>query len=208
MWTTEFALRGYSDIFGADLTYRAIELTKKRLEFYGLNAMLSIQNAEMTSFKNASFDHVNCQGVIHHTPNTATCVKEIARILKNDGTGIISVYHENLFLKLWPFLRPIGLFLSYCGAKLKGRGRENIFRHSDVNEIVRLYDGSKNPIGKAYSKKSFVDLLSPYFDVDEIFYHFFPARCMPFKIPKSLHRFFDKKMGFMIFAAVRKKCVE
>jgi ubiquinone/menaquinone biosynthesis C-methylase UbiE len=208
MWITEFGLRGFTNLHADDLTLNAIDLTEKRIKSHDLNAELSVQNAENTSFQDTSFDHINCQGVIHHTPNTASCVREIARILNKDGTAVISVYHRNIFLRLWPLLRPLGILLSSCGAKLRGRGRENIFRKSNVDDIVRLYDGSENPLGKAYSKKAFTKLLSPYFDIEEVFFHFFPARSLPFKIPKFLHRFLDRRLGFMIFATLRKKCVK
>ena len=32
-----------------------------------------------------------------------------------------------------------------------------------IDEIIRLYDGVDNPIGKAYTKEEFCRMLSPYF---------------------------------------------
>ena len=207
-WATEFALRGFIDIHAADLTKKALKLTGSRLELYGVEATLSQQNAEKTSFEDDTFDHVNCQGVIHHTPDTQTAVTEIARILKPEGTASMSVYYRNIFLRSWRFIRFVGWLLSLFGAKLRGRGRENIFRLGNVDEIVRLYDGSENPIGKSYTKRSFIEMLSSHFHVDETYLHFFPARSLPFKVPRFLHRFLDKRCGFMIYATLRNKCVE
>ena len=138
--------------------------------------------------------------------NTDATIKEIARILKEDGTAGISVYSK-YFLKFWNVLRPLLVF-SLFGARLTGRGRESIFKQSNVDEIVRLYDGAENPIGKSYTREKFVAMLSPYFDVEETYFHFFPARSLPFKIPKFLHRFLDKNFGFMISATFRKRCAE
>ncbi len=87
---------------------------------------------------------------------------------------------------------------------MKGRGRENIASQKKVDEIVRLYDGIDNPLGKAYSKNEFIALLQPYFAIDEIFYHLFPARSLPFPIPRLIHRILDKKLPFMICAKVTK----
>jgi len=95
--------------------------------------------------------------------------------------------------------------LHKLGAKLPGRGRENIFALNNVDEIVRLYDGLENPIGKAYSRSAFVAMLSPYFEVKETYLHFFPARTLPFHIPGWLHRMLDQHAGFMIYATLRKK---
>lgn len=139
-------------------------------------------------------------------PYTRAAVKEVCRILKPGGSASISVYYRNIFLRAWPILRSLGWLVSLLGGKLKGRGRENIYRKSDVNELVRLYDGAENPIGKSYSKKQLLELLEPYFSVEETYLHFFPARSLPFKIPKFIHRFLDKRCGFMIYATLRKKC--
>ena len=207
-WTTELAMRGYAKIHASDLTNKALAITSKRLEFFNVKAELSLQNAECTNFKDKCFDHVNCQGVIHHTPDTNATIREISRILKEDGTASISVYYQNFFLRFWLIIQPIGWILYFLGAKLQGRGRDNIFKQTDASEIVRLYDGKSNPIGKSYSRKSFISMLSPYFHVEETYIHFFPARSLPVKIPKFVHRFLDKNFGFMLYATLRKKCAE
>jgi ubiquinone/menaquinone biosynthesis C-methylase UbiE len=207
-WVTEFAFLGFKNLFAADLTTTALDLTKKRLELFGYSAELSQQNAEQMTFENNEFDYINCQGVIHHTPNTELAVQEIARVLKPGGTGSISVYYKNPILRLWPLLRWFGWILAKLGGGLKGRGRENIFLEKDVSEIVRLYDGDTNPLGKCYSKTQFVSLLSKHFDVEETYLHFFPARSIPIFVPKWIHRFLDAHLGFMIYATIAKPCAD
>jgi SAM-dependent methyltransferase len=204
-WTVQLWKRGCKSIVAADLTENALNLASKRCELFDVQAEFSQQNAEQMSFPDGSFSHVNCQGVIHHTPNTEACVAEIARVLRDGGSASISVYYKNILLRLWPVVGFVGRLLSKLGFQLKGRGRESIYSERDVGEIVRLYDGKENPIGKAYSKGEFIEMLSPYFDVEETYLHFFPARSVPFKIPAGLHRFLDKHMGFMIYATLRKK---
>jgi ubiquinone/menaquinone biosynthesis C-methylase UbiE len=203
-WVTEFALRGLQNLHAADLTKRALDITEKRLFSYGVSADLDQQNAEKLTFADTSFDHVNCQGVIHHTPNTDCVIGEIARVLKPGGTASISVYYRNSILRVWPYLRWLGWPLAKLGGGLKGRGRESMFLEKDVDQIVRLYDGLENPIGKSYTKKQFIEMLQPYFSVEETYLHFFPARALPFRIPGALHRWLDRNLGFMIYASVRK----
>lgn len=203
-WVTEFALRGLHNLSAADLTQNALDITSKRLAAYRVSAYLSRQNAEQLTFEDSSFDHVNCQGVIHHTPNTNRTISEMARVLNSGGTASISVYYRNSILKAWPYLRWLGWPLAKLGGGLKGRGRESIFLEKDVDQIVRLYDGSDNPIGKSYTKEQFVDMLQPHFIVEEIYFHFFPARALPFKVPGALHRWLDRNLGFMMYATVRK----
>lgn len=206
-WVSEFAMRGLNNLVAADLTEQALAITAKRLEAYGVKAELSRQNAEAMTFATNEFDHVNCQGVIHHTPDTEATVAEIARVLKPGGKASISVYYRNPILRLWPVLRWLGWPLAKLGGGLKGRGREGIFLKSDVDEIVRLYDGADNPIGKSYTRDQFVGMLGRHFDVQESYLHFFPARALPFRIPARLHRWLDRNFGFMIYATVSKPCV-
>jgi ubiquinone/menaquinone biosynthesis C-methylase UbiE len=206
-WTAEFGMRGLTHIVAADLTPVALEITSKRLAANGITAELIEENAEQLSFPDGSFDHVNCQGVIHHTPDTEKALAEIARVLKPGGTASISVYYRNTIIRLWPYLRWIGYPLAILGGGLKGRGRESIFLESDVDEIVRLYDGINNPIGKSYSRSQFTIMLEQYFKVEETYLHFFPARALPFRIPRRLHRWLDRRLGFMIYATVHKPCV-
>lgn len=205
-WSAEFAMRGLRGIVAADLTSRALDITRQRLRAHGVEAQLLRQNAEALSFADGTFDHVNCQGVIHHTPDTGRAIAEIARVLKPGGTACLSVYYRNAILRLWPALRWAGWILAKLGGGLKGRGREAIFLHRDVDHIVRLYDGAENPVGKSYSRAQFVSMLKPHFEVEQIYLHYFPARALPFRLPRTVRRWLDRHLGFMIYANVRKPC--
>jgi 2-polyprenyl-3-methyl-5-hydroxy-6-metoxy-1,4-benzoquinol methylase len=205
-WTIELSQRGCGDLVAADLTDNALKLARLRCEQYGIKTVsFSKENAEELSFNDNTFSHVNCQGVIHHTPNTENAVSEIARVLEKGGTANISVYYRNVLLRNWNKINWAGKIINKLGGGLKGRGRENIYAVEEIDEIVRLYDGDKNPIGKSYTHKEFIKLVEPYFLVEETFLHFFPARSLPIKIPQGLHRYLDKKLGFMIYARLRKR---
>ena len=204
-WTVEMQC-SYSPISmcSSDLTRNALLLTKKRLKMHNLSSKFIQANAEELPFRSESFDYVNCQGVIHHTPKTENCVKEIARVLKPEGKALISVYYKNVVLRNWSKFKYIGRLLLKTGAKMKGRGRDNIFYLDNEDDIIRLYDGADNPVGKAYTRNDFANLLSPYFKIEKTFYHLFPARAFPFKIPKYIHRVLDRKLPFMIYAELKK----
>jgi len=204
-WTVELLLRGCPRVTAADLTERALELTRKRCDIYGVQAEFSRQNAERMTFEDGAFSHVNCQGVIHHTPDTQACVREIARVLRPGGTASVSVYYLNHILRQWRFLSWTGKFLGAMGGRLYGRGRDGLFYQDDVGELVRLYDGKDNPVGKCYSRERFLSMLLPYFQVKETFLHFFPARALPVRIPAPLHRALDRHVGFMIYAILAKR---
>lgn len=204
-WVTELQLAGgFKNIYAADLTQSALELTKKRLEVYDLKAELSLQNAEKMTFGDEFFDHVICDGVIHYSPDTGACIQEIARVLKKGGSANISVYYFNILLKLWPALTKFGFLFRTLGFGLKGRGRQAMFSVKKREELVRIYDGLTNPLCKYYSGSQIVKMVKPYFRIENFFLSYFPARALPFSIPRFLHKFLAKTMGFMIHLNLRK----
>ncbi len=202
-------LQNYPHVSACDLTPRAVELTKQSLSLFNLSTTGNIieGNAEELPFEAASFDHINCQGVIHHTPNTQKCVAEFHRVLKPGGTVCFSVYYKNFILRNPLLLKVIKNFSGRVG--LKGRGRESMVKNAQsVNDLVRLYDGSDNPIGKAYTKNETLSLLNyqgiQLFTPIDTLRFFFPARALPIRIPLTLHRFLDRKMGLMIIVRATK----
>lgn len=89
---TQFAKHG-AIVSGIDLTKNAIEITKRNFKLKRLNyKLLKTTDAEYLPFENDSFDLVYCFGVLHHTPNTDLAIKEIHRVLKNEGKAIIMLY--------------------------------------------------------------------------------------------------------------------
>jgi len=205
LWTVELALNGLKKITAIDLTDRGIAITQQRCQHYGIEATCQRENAEALSFDDETFSHVHSFGVIHHTPDTPACVREIHRVLKPNGTATVSVYYKNVILRYWPILKYVAKFLHALGAKMKGRGREDIYNMDDPAEVVRYYDGADNPIGKYYSTQEYRDMLEPYFEIEETFLHYFPVQSLPFKLPFFIHRFLELNFGFMIIAKLKKK---
>jgi ubiquinone/menaquinone biosynthesis C-methylase UbiE len=98
----KFAEHG-ADLFGIDLTDRAIKYTKERFKLFNLNSNLNVGDAENLTFSNGSFDRVYSWGVIHHSPNTQQAVAEIHRVLKGKGSARVMIYHKYSFVgyMLW-----------------------------------------------------------------------------------------------------------
>jgi ubiquinone/menaquinone biosynthesis C-methylase UbiE len=208
-WIEQIAKHFPKTIVAADLTDNALELSKRRSEMIGItNVSYAKANAEDLCFEVATFDHVNCQGVIHHTPDTEKAFKEISRVLKRGGSFSVSVYYKNIFLRPWPVLRFGGKLLNNVGGGLKGRGRENIYLQNNADDIVRLYDGSENPIGKSYSKQQLQEIIPQDLKAEKFFLHFFPARSLPFPLPSFLHSWLDRNIGFMIYVVGTKRNVQ
>jgi len=83
-----------ADVYGIDLTNRAIEHTKRRLSIFRLVSKLSVGDAERLEFPNDFFDIVYSWGVLHHTPDTQRATAEVWRVLKPGGTAKVMIYHK------------------------------------------------------------------------------------------------------------------
>ena len=92
-----------AELFGVDLTERAIEHTRRRLAAFGLSSSLGVADAEHLDFPEGSFDRVYSWGVLHHSPDTETAIAEVWRVLRPGGSASIMVYHKRSLvgLMLW-----------------------------------------------------------------------------------------------------------
>jgi SAM-dependent methyltransferase len=203
-WLEQFGQRGFEDCIGIDISNSALHLAKRRMSLLGLPINCIEGNIESLPFENETFDHVNCQGVVHHTPQPERALDEIWRVLKPNGTANISVYFENFLLRHFGTLQPLLRGLGRIGFGLRGRGRESLLFSSSKEDLVRQFDGNENPVGVCYSRHAFELLIGHGFHIREVYLHFFPRRAT-FCTPNFVHRFLDKKMGFMIFASIEKK---
>lgn len=77
--------RAGAELWGIDLTDRAVALTQARFEQLGLSSHLQVGDAENLPFEDGFFDLVYSWGVIHHSPDTAQAAREILRVLKPGG---------------------------------------------------------------------------------------------------------------------------
>ena len=78
-----------------EITNKAIEYTKKRLELFNLQGELSIADAEKLPFKENQFNFIWSWGVIHHSKSTENILREIHRVLSKGGVCKVMVYNKN-----------------------------------------------------------------------------------------------------------------
>lgn len=74
-----------ADLYGIDLTERAVEHTRRRLALFELESRLAIGDAEDLAFPDEAFDQVYSWGVLHHSPDTPKAIDEVWRVLKPGG---------------------------------------------------------------------------------------------------------------------------
>lgn len=205
IWVRELARRGYRAT-GVDLTERAVALARHSLDLFGLQGEVRQGDAENLPFPDESFEGVVSHGVIHHTPDTERCVHEIARVLKPGCLAVVSVYHRNFILRS-RFLTKLVALAAGRFVSLPGRGREQMLRSGDPDEIVRLYDGSGNPLGKAFTGEEFEAMFrAAGMAVVRRELYSFPSRAFgPLRaLIKPLQPLLARKMGLMYTVMARK----
>jgi SAM-dependent methyltransferase len=153
----EWAKESPRSLTGIDLTPRAIELTRARLDTYGLTSSLECGDAECLPFPDESFDLVYSWGVLHHSPDTPRAVAEVYRVLRPGGVARVMIYHR------WSITGYL-LWLRY--GMLSGRGLSEVYarylespgtKAYTVDEAERLFEQFDNV--SARSQLSFGDLL-------------------------------------------------
>jgi ubiquinone/menaquinone biosynthesis C-methylase UbiE len=77
---------------GIDITPRAVELVRGRLRLEGLEAEVLVADAERLPFADGSFDRVYSWGVLHHTPDTSTAIREAIRVTRPGGELCVMLY--------------------------------------------------------------------------------------------------------------------
>lgn len=151
-----FAQAG-ADLYGLDLTERAVSSTRQRLELFDLTSCLQVGDAENLEFGEGVFDLVYSWGVLHHSPDTKRAVDEVWRVLKFGGAARIMIYNKYSLvgLMLWvrygllrfrPFTRLSTIYASYLespGTKAYSRkeAQQLVARFSNVNIQTVLTHG-------------------------------------------------------------------
>lgn len=95
-----FAKNG-ARVTAVDLTAQAIDIATRNAAAQELTNVQFIQmDAEKLQFPDASFDHVFSWGVLHHSAHTEDAIKQVGRVLRPGGTGLIMVYNK-ASLRFW-----------------------------------------------------------------------------------------------------------
>lgn len=139
----EFAKHG-AEIYGIDITTKAVELTKKRFELFELKGNIQTADAENLPFANDYFDFVFSWGVIHHTPDTQKAADEIYRVLKKGGEARVMVYHKNSLSYYYHKLIKKGIFQ----LELLEKDSQGL-----LNKYTDHTDIGGTPLAKCYSSK-------------------------------------------------------
>ncbi len=125
-------LRAGAQATGVDLSSASLDRARRRCELAGFKPDLRVADAERLPFPDATFDVVYSYGVMHHSPDTAQCLREARRVLKPGGEARIMLYHH-------PSLTGLMLWLRY-----------GIFRGKSLRQAV--YEHLESPGTKTYTQ--------------------------------------------------------
>lgn len=81
-------------LVGLDLTPRAVGLTSERAALSGFETGLLVADAENLPLPDDAFDIVYSWGVLHHSPDTRSAIREVRRVLRPGGVARIMVYQR------------------------------------------------------------------------------------------------------------------
>ncbi len=137
-------LKAGANATGVDLSAISVERARRRCELAGYQPDLRVSDAEHLPFPDNTFDVVYSYGVMHHSPDTAQCVREAQRVLKPGGEARIMVYHH-------PSVTGLMLWLRY-----------GIFRKSLRNTV---YQYLESPGTKTYTQDDARTLMNGFEDI-------------------------------------------
>lgn len=138
----EFSAARPALLVGVDLTPRAVSLTRQRAAGLGADVHVFVGDAEHLAFPDDVFDLVYSWGVLHHSPDTQSAIREIRRVLRPGGVARIMVYHRASIVGLLLWAR-YGL----------GRGRPA----TRLNDLYANY--LESPGTKSYSQSEATAML-------------------------------------------------
>lgn len=82
------------ECYGIDFSEKMLEQAKKFSKKNNFKVNLKQGNMEKLPYKDSSFDYVLAIAVLHHLKNPEQAIKEISRVLKNNGEAYITIWNK------------------------------------------------------------------------------------------------------------------
>ena len=205
---------------GIDLTDAAVELAKRRFELFDLPGTFRVADAERLDFPDNSFDLVYSHGVLHHTPDTPTAVREIHRVLRPGGKAVVMLYHRDSYnyrvnismlrrtgaqLLRWNTgVELVHLLTGEPEDSLRAHARQLQTQSEYLNSeefLSRNTDGAGNPLARVYSRREARELFKDFAHVDLRTY-FLNKRWLPVigpLLPRSLESQLAARWGWHLW---------
>jgi ubiquinone/menaquinone biosynthesis C-methylase UbiE len=184
---------------GVDLSPASLERSRRRCELAGYQADLRVADAEHLPFPENTFDVVYSYGVMHHSPDTAQCLREAWRVLKPGGQARIMVYHH-------PSLTGVMLWLRY-GA-LRGKSlRRAVYDHLESPGTKTYTQGEARSLMTGFEAVSMRQVFSPgdlLLNQPSARYQSWIYKAVWKLFPRALARKFGRRWGLFLLISARK----
>ena len=83
-----------AQVLGTDVSVRALEICRANANDVGVDNLRLDHQGLLASTAVAAFDLVVCTGVVHHNPDPAACLKQLAAALRDTGVLELMVYNR------------------------------------------------------------------------------------------------------------------
>ncbi|MGH2568974.1 MAG: class I SAM-dependent methyltransferase [Bacteroidota bacterium] len=178
---------------GIDITPENVERCRNHLEYFGLEPMVIVGDAEFLPCSDGSVDVVFSNGVLHHTPDIGKSFREANRVLCPQGEFWVILYHKNsifhwISVVLFDYLLTFK-FLQYT--------------YSERLSMIEYTTSSFHPLVKVFSKRSVRSLLTTAgFLVDQMWVRKLTTEDLP-NFPLFRHVWRRIPQGWLNWASAR-----
>lgn len=150
--------RGGAECTGVDITPRSVEISRHHFQLYDMHGDFTLADAERLPFHDNTFDVYYSNGVLHHTPETASAIREAHRILKPGGTAKVMLYHRDS----WAYW----VELMFRHGVIKGEFFRGLSAADILSKYVEFNDEGGRPLVKVYSRLDAYKLFSMFSKVN------------------------------------------
>lgn len=148
------ASRFNMEVTGLDMAYNMIRRAKykaDRISSNGSAITFMVGDAEQLPFESGYFDMVTCSNSFHHYPNQLQAVREMRRVLKDNGELLIVDGHRDEvlgYLMFEVFVEAVEKDVHHCSR----REFMNMFREAGFQKVTQRRGGLCCPLLATFGK--------------------------------------------------------